>query len=222
MTNQYAVVDIETSDLPLVEIEQFKPEFKAAGNLKDPEKIKASILEKEQAWKDELALSAVTGRILCIGALQDGNMLTWDQDNESVLLTGFLSYCEEKIQSGIALVGFCSRTFDVPFVIRRAFKHQLHIPRCFWEGRYLSALFVDVAERWACGDSRTLGTKKVDGKEQPNRISLDNLSRFLGTGEKNSNGADFAGLWASDREKALEYLKNDLLLTKAAYERLYL
>jgi hypothetical protein len=45
------------------------------------------------------------------------------------------------------------------------------------------------------------------------RISLDTLSKFLGVGEKNGKGAEFAGLWATDRQKAMKYLMNDLELT---------
>lgn len=207
--NNVIYFDIETATLPLSEIEQFKPEFKAPANYKDMDKIKASIMEQEAKWLADGALSAVTGKILVIGTLQNGfNHISTD---EGTIILQVMGWMQGIIQSGGQLVGFCSRTFDIPFIIRRAFGHGLKVPACFWEGRYLSSAFVDVAERWACG-----------GREPRDRISLDYLSKFLGTGEKLGEGKDFAALWQSDRDKALEYLKRDLELTKAAYERLYL
>lgn len=211
MTNQAVYFDIETGPLPLSEIEQFKPDFKAPANYRDLDRIKASIMEQEAKWLADGALSAVTGRILLAGALTPHGLLTWQQDNEGELLAGFLSFFGETIQAGGTLVGFCCRTFDIPFVIRRSFRFNLSVPRCFWEGRYLSSSFLDLAERWACG-----------GREPRDRISLDHLSKFLGTGEKLGEAKDFAALWQKDKDKALAYLQRDLELTKAAYERLYL
>lgn len=209
MTTQPVFFDIETGPLPLSEIEQFKPEFKAPANYKDVDKIKASIMEQEAKWLADGALSAVTGKILVIGTLQNGFNLFVAE--EGTMLLQVMGWMQETIQAGGMLVGFCSRTFDVPFLIRRAYRHGLKVPSCFWEGHYLNSAFVDVAERWACG-----------GREPRDRISLDHLSKFLGTGKKLGEGKDFAALWQSDRDKALEYLKRDLELTKLAYERLYL
>lgn len=201
-------LDIETAPLPLEQVEQFKPEFKAPSNYKDLDKIKASIMEQEAKWLADGALSAVTGQVLCVGVWENGfNHIAGE---EGTMLTQTLNWMAGVIHRGGLLVGFCSRTFDVPFLIRRAFRHGIIVPGCFWEGRYLNSAFVDIADRWACG-----------GREPRDRISLDHLSKFLGTGQKNGDGKDFAQLWATDRSKALEYLECDLRLTKAAYERLY-
>lgn len=211
MTN-YSILDVETGPLSESELAQFKPEFHADSRLKDPDKIRANILEKEQAWKEDLALSAVTARVLCIGVLHKGaEMLVYSNDNEKVVLETIFTASSMDILAGNLIVGFCSRSFDVPFLIRRAYRHGLKVPPCFWQGRYLSDQFVDIAERWACGS-----------RDPRDRISLDNLSRHLGTGQKNGDGKDFWVIWQTDRPKALEYLKQDLTLTKLAYERLYL
>lgn len=206
----YTILDVETGPLSESELAQFRPEFKADSRLKDPDKIRANILEKEQAWKEDLALSAVTGKVLCIGTMRG---LTWDWygSEEKLIIQQLFTWMENEIQQGNLIVGFCSRSFDIPFLIRRAFHHGLKVPACFWQGRYLSDQFVDIAERWACGS-----------RDPRDRISLDNLSKHLGTGQKNGDGADFAQLWATDRAKALEYLRNDLVLAQKAYERLYL
>lgn len=209
--NNVTLFDIETAALPLSEIQHLKPEFTAPTNYKDPSKIQASIAEQEAKWLADGALSALTGRVLCVGTIKAGEFQYSDDEDESELLEKICDWFADEIQGGRFLVGFCSRTFDVPFLIRRAFKHKIKVPPCFWEGRFLSSQFIDVADRWACG-----------GREPRDRVSLDNLSKFLGTGEKLGDGKDFAALWVSDRAKALNYLKRDLELTKAAYERLYL
>lgn len=208
----YTVVDIETGPLSESELAQFKPEFHADSRLKDPDKIRANILEKEQAWKEDLALSAVTGRVLCIGMLEGGEFSSiFGDNNEKLVVEDFLNLAASAIQAGNLIVGFCSRSFDIPFLCRRGVHYGLKVPPCFWQGRYLSDQFVDIADRWACGS-----------RDPRDRISLDNLSKHLGTGQKNGDGADFAQLWATDRAKALDYLRNDLILTQKAYERLYL
>jgi hypothetical protein len=43
--------------------------------------------------------------------------------------------------------------------------------------------------------------------------SLDHVAKSLGCGSKNGNGAEFAALYVSDEQAALEYLRNDLTIT---------
>lgn len=203
-TNIY--FDIETCALSDSEIEVFKPQFEPAKNLKDPDKIKLSIAEKEAAWKEELALSPLTGRVLCIGVSGQPPIAYGD---EAQMLVEWWGTAVLHLQAGNRLVGFYCRTFDVPFLIRRSFRHGIRVPSCIWEGRYLTSSIVDVADLWACG-----------GRDPRDRISLDTLSQFLGVGVKNGDGKDFAALWRTDKSAALKYLDNDLALTKAAYERM--
>jgi len=63
--------DIETGAAP--DAEKFKPEFEAPGNIKDPVKIAAAIQDKENEWRDRLALSAITGQVLFCGFHDDGS-----------------------------------------------------------------------------------------------------------------------------------------------------
>src|ERR1019366_8408715 len=63
------ILDIETG--PAVDADKFIPEFKAPGNLKDPEKIAAAVAEKEKEWRDCLALSPLTGQVLVVGTLRN-------------------------------------------------------------------------------------------------------------------------------------------------------
>lgn len=201
--------DIETGPLPLAQVQQFKPEFRAPANYKDLDKIQANLLEQEAKWMADGALSAVTGRVLCVGILDDTCTTFYEDADEKSILVSVWIELQNAIRSGQKVVGFCCKTFDLPFLVRRSWSHKVTVPFDIIEGRYFNPAIVDIAERWSCG-----------GREPRDRISLDHLSKFLGTGQKNGDGADFARLWAEDRPKALEYLKNDLLLTKAAYERL--
>lgn len=208
---QPTFIDVETGPLPLADVLDLKPEFSAPANWKDPAKIKANIEEQEAKWLADGALSAITGQVLVIGTLRDNSETFWTgESDEKQLLIDFLGWASGEIQGGRRLIGFCCKTFDWPFIVRRAWRHGLQAPFCLWDGRYWSDAIVDVAERFACG-----------GREPRDRISLDMLSKFLGTGKKLGEGKDFAALWANDRPKALEYLKRDLDLTKLAYERLF-
>jgi hypothetical protein len=56
--------------------------------------------------------------------------------------------------------------------------------------------------------------------EYQKRISLDRLAKFVGVGEKSGSGADFYEKWLNDRDAALEYLENDVRLTKAVWDKI--
>ena len=58
--------DLETEGLPLEKIASIMPEFEAAGNIKDTDKIKASIDAKKAEWLDKTALKAITGKIIAV------------------------------------------------------------------------------------------------------------------------------------------------------------
>lgn len=208
--NKITVFDCETGPVPPIEVEQFKPEFRAPANYKNPDLIKANLAEQEAKWLADGALSAVTGQVLVIGHLDGDAPSYFMLGTEKEKLTEWWAIAADVIRSGRLLVGFCCKTFDLPFLIRRSWKLGVPVPACIYEGRYFSPAIIDVAEKWACG-----------GREPRDRISLDTLSKFLGTGAKLGEGKDFAKLWAEDQVKALEYLRQDLTLTKAAYERLF-
>lgn len=200
--------DIETGPLPEEQIRPLMPDFDAPANIKDPEKITAAIIAKEIKWLEQAALSAITGEVLCIGYLVNESMFKFQVGAEKDILTSFWNTAMETITSGKIVVGFCCKMFDLPFLVRRSWAQGVSVPKCIWNGRYFCDQIVDIAEKWECG---------VRGGDH---ISLDQLSKFLGVGQKNGNGKDFAALWHDNREQALLYLKNDLILTKNAHQRL--
>ena len=109
-------------------------------------------------------------------------------------------------------IGFNSNEFDIPFLVRRSWILGVKIPDQVLiniKGRfYLSDVFVDVMQYWACGTMQ--------------KTSLNNVAKALNVGEKNGNGANFYQTLIKDEAKALEYLSNDVNMTRACARKLRL
>lgn len=183
-----------------------RPEFKANRTLKDPEKIKADLIAKEQAWKDDAALDAKYGVVLAIGLLDDDRTTTIITGPEPEILAKFWSVWNE----GSRFVGFNVRGWDAPFLAQRSWALGIPVPDDLMAGRWFNDRLVDLMERWV------FFSKRTDGQ------SLDAICRACGLGQKPEgvSGKDFAHLFETDREKALDYLRNDLLLTQKLAARL--
>ena len=202
--------DIETGPLPLPELEASMPPFEAPSNYKAEDKIARAIEAKKLAWVDKAALDARTGRVLAIGYSiegQDGVQCIDDSEGEKQLLESWWTFYRKCSAVGAHWIGHNIRAFDFPFLVRRSMRHGVCLPSgIVGNGIRYDRLIVDLMEVWACGDFKTAF------------MSLDNLSKFLGVGAKNGNGKDFYGLYKTDREKALDYLRNDVNLVKACWE----
>jgi DNA polymerase elongation subunit (family B) len=200
--------DIETGPLSGDEIRQYMPKFDAPSNYKDEEKIAKAIAEKESAWLEKAALSPITGKVLAIGyCINDKDVLVLEGD-EKEILTQFWDAITHYGAILRKLIGFNSNSFDLPFLIRRSWKLGVHIPNTlykYYRGRvYLNENCVDILDYWS-----------LDTRDS---IKLTDLGKYLGVGEKTGSGAMFASLYAENRDEAISYLKNDILLTyKCAY-----
>lgn len=205
----HIIFDIETGGEPLETLVKLIPEFKAASNIKDPEKIEAAIREKKNDFIESAALSPLTGRVVAIGYIIDDKFDIIDcQEDEAAGLANFWKLVAMHYDTCTTdLIGFNSNGFDLPFLVRRSYKYGVPICRNIRHGRYWSGFCIDLMDIW------TLYNRE-------DRISLDNLSKFLGIGAKNGNGKDFARLWIEDRPKAIEYLENDLRLTQKLARKL--
>lgn len=209
--------DIETGPLPESELAALVPPFDPAevktGNLKDPEKIAAKLAEAElnhrRDFLDRAALDPLTGRVVAVGLLyQDsGEFHVIGHEDEAATLREFWRVCQAEMGRLNEMVGFNTAAFDLPFLFRRSWKHRVAVPAGFRRGRYWSENTVDLRELWQLGDRQARG-------------SLDAVAKHLGVGAKNGDGKDFAALWQSDRAKAVEYLRNDLELTRRVAEAL--
>lgn len=209
--------DVETSGLPESELLATMPPFDPAdvkcGNLKDPEKIAAKLAEAESAHRRDYlegaALDALTGRVLAVGFATDGDVTILDGGggDEAELLRAFWNVVTCSYYQGAGLVGFNVCAFDLPFLVKRSWKHSLAVPLWLREGRWWSKRVVDLREAWQMGDRQAKG-------------SLDAVARHLGVGRKVGDGKDFARLWAEDRPAAVAYLENDVRLVRAVAERM--
>ena len=189
------------------------------GNLKDPEKIAAKLAEAEANHRSDFfeaaALYAMTGRVIAIGLLtvaervrtagsegqpHPGEFRVIAHEDEATMLREFWGVCQRTIGRRQEMIGFNILQFDLPFLVRRSWRHRVPVPAMIRNGRYWSGGFVDLRERWQLGDRHARG-------------SLEAVARHVGAGIKNGKGGDFAYLWANDRARALEYLRNDLQLT---------
>lgn len=198
--------DIETAGLPANQLESVRPEFQAPSNYKDPKKIEGYIAEEEAEWIRRAALSALTGEVLAIGVLQDKGYvcLGINGESEKEIIEAFWYIFDNNFNS---FVGFNIRRFDLPFLTRRSFKLGIPVPYTLREGRYWSMRMIDLMDQWVMGDYK-------------DSISLDTLAKFLGVGAKTGTGQAFAGLWLASKEAGSDYIRNDLEITRACYERM--
>ena len=217
---QTIVFDVETGPLAESELSALLPPFDPAevktGNLKDPAKIAEKIAEAEANHRrdfiERAALDPLTGRVVAIGMLdlETDKFFIIGHDDEARTLREFWEASRGEMGRNNPLIGFNICNFDLPFLFRRSWKHRIAVPFGIRRGRYWGDQVVDLRDAWQLGDRQARG-------------SLDSIAKHLGVGAKcvphgplagkAINGADFAGLWQSDRKSAEGYLRNDVELT---------
>jgi hypothetical protein len=197
------IFDIETGPRSRAELAECVPHFDAPANWKDPEKIRAYVAEKEAEWFQSGALSALTGRVLAIGYTNEatGEIGFFASNNEAADIAAFWQLIAPTGYLQAELIGFNSNRFDLPFLIRRSWHLRVSVPTELVSGRFLPSQCRDLLDCWRCGN-------------REDSVSLDRLAQFLGVGRKTGHGADFASQWATDPAGALDYLANDLRLTR--------
>lgn len=194
--------DIETG--PDANALEFADVPQAPANYKDPAKIAEYVAEKRKEQVKSAALSPLTGKVLVIGLLvDDSREPRYFEGNEADLLADFWLYYNETRQRGESQewVGFNCKSFDWPFLAKRSLKHGIRPPRLFTDRQYMLDHLRDLRDAWQMGDRQAPG-------------SLGVICKWLGLGEKSGDGGQFAELYAADRQKAMAYLCNDLLLTR--------
>ena len=114
MSANAIVLDIETVANPAV-LETCMPVFEGKANTKDPLKIAAQIKEKEDKFISQAALSSNYGKIvvLCLKSATVEHVFTGDEKK-------IIEDTWEVLKDWQELVGFNSKQFDLPFLIRRS------------------------------------------------------------------------------------------------------
>ena len=215
-TNRTFVFDAETVSQPLDRLEASMPEFTAAKNLRDPEKIAADIAQKREAWLEKAPLRWQHAQVACIaiGELVDGVPQVechWDErDREEVILARFLSHLSAALAEGHRVGGHNIKAFDLPMVINRARVHRIQVPCNLYTIRNRYPI-------WHDGIFDTLdhiGFGETEGN------GVDAIAAALGLPAKLGSGKDFPLLWATDRPAAIEYNKQDVRIELLIAERL--
>jgi len=206
-------IDLETSAMPLEQLQPIMPEFEPAGNLKDPDKIKASIADKQAAWLDGAALKPTTGRVIAFSMAWGNDEPQFFANNDEKAMLQALDY---EIMSLIGQGGNCYgwniMGFDLPFLCGRCAVHEIPAFKGYtsnFRGRWSwNECFVDPMQIWAGPYNRSDGA------------SLKNVSFALGLGLKDGNGKGFAALLKSDPEAAKRYAIMDCNLLRGVVQKM--
>ncbi len=197
----HIVFDIETIPQDEAKLLALAPEFTAAANLKDPDKIAASIAKKRADYLADAALNWKTAEVVLIGAGDDTGVQSLTADTEKELIGDFLSVLADALGDGVAVGGHNVKGFDLPMLVNRARVHGLRVPGnilSFWKGRpaWHENIF-DTLEILSFGRS-------FDGN------GVDDVARVFGLPPKLGRGGDFPLLWRADRAGALAYNQRDV------------
>ena len=195
------VFDIETVPQDPAKLLALAPEFTAAANLKDPDKIAASIAKKKADYLADAALNWKTAEVVLIGAGDATEIRSFTADSEKQLVGDFLDLMGDALGDGVVVGGHNVKAFDLPMLVNRARVHGLKIPRnvlSFWRGRpqWHDNIF-DTLEILSFG-------KAFDGN------GVDDVARVFGLPPKLGHGGDFPLLWRADRQAAVAYNRRDV------------
>lgn len=213
---------------PFVPPGAFDPAAVKLGNIKDAAKIAEKVAEArakhealvagadakyaadkashEQSLMDGAALHATTGKVLCIGYMQDvgedGAAIDdgGDDNDERLILSNFWDLYGRCHADKTPMVGWNICGFDLPFIMRRSWRAGISVPKSVIErNRYWDGIFLDLMLVWQAGNYREY-------------LGLASAAKYFGVGEKTGSGADFSRLWDQDRAAAVKYLLGDLEL----------
>ena len=204
------VLDIETGKAP--DYKLFEPEYKQPKLNKDGSiSATSKSIEQQQAdFESKCALSSLTGQVLMVGYYDEDGMsciCTKDGDGEKTLLM----LIRETINQSDLIIGHYIKSFDLPFIINRCRKHGIKPPSVgnMHKGKwYWNENVIDLRDLWNLGEFN-------------GHISLNNMAKYFGLEAKDETiGANFEQIFNTDIDKAIEYCKHDVSLTKQIYERL--
>lgn len=198
--------DIETGPAPDAAL--FTPEFTAPAHYKEPAAIQKAIKAKKESWEESLALSPLTGQVLCIVYSVDDKERVFDGGgDEKTLLRDWKLACTDLMIRDYTFYGWNIASFDIPFLCKRAWKHGVLPMVGTGFDYYRQDTFIDLKAIW-------------DGRRPGEHTSLKNAARFLGVGDKSNDGEHFAQLWATNRKAAEAYALNDIRLCRSIAQRM--
>ena len=218
-------LDIET--LPCSDpamIEEITAGVKPPGNLKKEETIAAWwASDGDQAKKDAIAKTSfdgMYGRIACIcAAVDDEEPVEFSNDDERLMLLEFnrwlfdtldVELYERHTANNVTFCGHNLGAFDLPFIKHRSIIHQVKP-----HPKLLKAMN---AKPW---DGCIADTMLMWSSDPHKRGSMDRLCKALGIqGKDGFDGSMVADTWPVDRNKVIEYCKDDVKRSRNIYKRI--
>jgi hypothetical protein len=194
----FAVWDIETGPLDADTVER-----RVISRTTNYTRDKQEEIERQIR---QAALTPETGQVVAIGYGHSSGekcvVGVGEGVSEADVIVDFWMRYGDACDRKEAMVGFNIFAFDLPFLVRRSWYLDLHIPYGVHRDNFQpwSQIFVDLASIWSL-------------RKYKDFISMDLLCECMGFDGKNGHGAMFAELWATDQIKATEYLINDLRMT---------
>lgn len=145
--SNWIIVDVET--VGRADAEKLLEEVEAAKNLKDPDKIKADIAEKEIERLSKLALDHNLNRIVALTMMEPcGTVSTQicqnEKDERRALLVFWATQSRLRMDRPTPLIGYNIRGFDLPTLMQRT--RILGLPEPRFDFTRHSKEIVDVME----------------------------------------------------------------------------
>jgi len=216
-------VDIETIPLPVEQRQQFVPTMETVkfGALKDPDKRMLRLQAEVADWQTGVEPNERTYAFqaqVCIVGVMDGaghlGQVTLDDCTEAELLQRTWKTLEpvQGDWKDTRIVGFNTR-FDASMLIHRSWLLGVKVPLCFWADMYQRnpEHWKDVRAVWELGEWPT------------KYISLEEMAAGFGVQLSPCavTGATLGAAWAAgDKAGCLLHNNNDLVATKACWERM--
>jgi DNA polymerase elongation subunit (family B) len=197
--------DIETSSLPKAYLmEHFHQRiFDAADQAAERLKI-----------EEHAALDAETGGIVAIGYARDSEEPLVLLGEEKEMITTFWTVAQETVNARGQIIGFNCSNFDWPFLRQRSLLNNIRPPSFLTSGwrKSLPDYCIDLMVEW------TLPKWKA-------YTSLSRLAHAFGIpqGAKATGKElvkDFRTALLENRDMAIEYLRNDIVLTRRIAEKI--
>jgi len=223
----------DSSDLKLPDPPgAFDPQSVKYGRMTDPKKRAAKLQEcvnahnaalsayphecariQDEHWakfKEKAALDAMTGRVVAIGyAMPTGPdcKVFLHYGTEEDLLANFWETVTSPCLKSAA--GHNIAGFDLPFLIKRSWIHQMTPPPCINQYGRVEPPFKDTMTTWQCGNRGSFA-------------KLDRIAAAMGIPGKldGVTGDQFAQLLEDDKETADKYLTADVVATLRVAQRM--
>lgn len=212
-------LDIETLPTENPEIiAEIEASIKPPAQYKKPESIAQWMAENKEAEIKELvsetALDAAYGKIACIAWKYDDwpcQSTNADQTEDEAISTFYEGFATIwKTESSLLICGHFVKTFDLQFLKQRSIILGIRPPKALLEVMNCSLY-----------DDRIADTNLMWTGDRNKRIKLDTLCKILGIEGKNGfDGSMVAETWKTDKQKVIDYCKQDVELAYKVYNKL--